>query len=230
MFLGDKFMIITFLRTIILYILIIIAFKIMGKRQIGDLQPSELVITILVSDIATLPIENSQISMFVAMIPIFTLVAFEVIMSYLSIKVPSFRTILTGQPVVLIENGNLNQSVLKNNRFAVEDILEELRLKDIFDIQEVELATIETNGKMSIYKKQEKDTPTREDFKLIPQTKKPSYAIIVDGKINKKNLSICNLTEKWLQSTLEKEKIKSKDVFLMSCDSQCQYSIIKRNI
>jgi len=223
-------MIITFLRTIILYLLIIIAFKIMGKRQIGDLQPSELVITILVSNIASLPIENSQISMFIAIIPILTLVSLEVIISFLSIKLPKFRTFLAGQPLVLIENGNLNQGLLKKNRFAIEDVLEELRLKDVFDIQDVDLATIETNGKMSIYKKQEKEVPTREDFKFIPQTKKPPYAVIIDGNVNLRNLKVCNLTEKWLHSILEKEKIPNKEVFLMMCDCQGKYSIVKRNL
>ncbi|MGL5973372.1 MAG: DUF421 domain-containing protein, partial [Oscillospiraceae bacterium] len=226
---GD-IMIIAFYRTIILYIIIILAFKIMGKKQVGELQPSELVVTILISNIAALPIENSQIPMLVGTIPIFVLVSFEVILSYISLKSPFFRKLITGHPLVLIKDGKIQQKTLKKNRFCVEDIMEELRIKDIFNIADVDLAMIETNGKVSIYKKQDKDLPTREDFGLIPKSKKPAYSIIIDGIIMKDNLKICNLTKDWLNKTLEKENLKPNDIFLMTCDISATYNIVKRTL
>lgn len=217
-------------RTIMLYIIIIIAFKMMGKRQVGELQPSELVITIMVSNIAALPIENMNIPLLSGIFPILILVSFEIIFSFICLKKPKFRKMITGSPAILILDGKIQQQNLLNLRFTLEDLIEELRLKDVFDISEVDSCIIETNGKISVYKKQEKDVVTKEDLQIEPSTKKPSFPIIVDGEINKINLGYCNLTEKWLNNIIEEKQIDIKNIFLLTADAQGQYKIVKREI
>ena len=146
-------MLIVLIRTIILYFIIVLGTRIMGKRQLGELQPSDLVITILISNIATLPIEETEIPLVTGIIPILTLVCFEVFSSALSLKSPLARRLISGRPIVIIQNGRLNQKEMRDLRFSLDDLMEQLRGSGIFDLSEVQLAIVETTGKLSIYQK-----------------------------------------------------------------------------
>ena len=137
-------MLVSFLRTLILYIVVIFGMRIMGKRQLGQLQPSELVITILISNIATLPIENSDVPLILGIIPILTLMCFEVILSVLTLKSIRFRRLIWGNTKILIQDGKIKQQELADLRYSVYDLMEQLRTNGIFDLREVEFALTET--------------------------------------------------------------------------------------
>ena len=150
-------MTIIILRSVIIYLFVVLAVRIMGKRQIGELNPHEFVITILISAVATIPIEESSIPLANSLIPIMVFVSLEVLESAISMKSTKFRNLVQGNPVYVIKNGNLQKEALKKLRFTGDDLLDALRQKDIFDIKEVENAIVETNGSLSIQKKDEQN-------------------------------------------------------------------------
>ncbi len=140
------------IRSVILYVLVIFAVRLMGKRQLGELQPSELVITILVSNIATLPIEDVNIPIIVGVTPILSLVCFEVMVSWINLRLPELRRLISGSPKIIIRNGCIERDIMRELRFSVDDLLMALRSKDIFDIGEVQYAIVETTGSVSVMK------------------------------------------------------------------------------
>lgn len=156
-------MIITFIRTIILYLLVVFSMRIMGKRTIGELQPYELVIDIMISDLATVPMQSTDFPLLSGIIPILTLITLEIFMSYLSLKSRKIRRVLCGEPTTVIKNGEINYKNLKKLRFAHTDLLEELRQGGCDDVKEVKRAVVETNGKLSILLKKENSPLTKAD-------------------------------------------------------------------
>ena len=148
-------------RSLILYVLVIFAVRLMGKRQLGELQPSELVITILVSNIATLPLEDVNIPVIVGITPILSLVCFEVVVSWLNLKSPCIRKITSGSPKIVIKDGKIDPDTMRDLRFSVDDLMMALREKEVFDLDEIQFAIVETTGNISVMKKQEYDTPQR---------------------------------------------------------------------
>ena len=148
-------MTIILIRSVIIYLIVVLAVRIMGKRQIGELNPHEFVITILISAVATIPIQESSIPLSYSVLPIMVFVSFEVLESAVSIKFPAFSAFIDGKPVFVIKKGVVQQKELKRLRFSSEDLNDALRQKDIFDISEVENAIVETNGSLSVQKKNE---------------------------------------------------------------------------
>ncbi len=221
-------MIITIIRTILLYILIIFAVRIMGKRQISELQTSELVITLLISDIASIPMQNTDQPMLSGIIPIFVLIVCEVFVSLIMMKNDRFRSVICGKPVIVINNGNIDQTAMTELRMSTEDLFEQLRQKDIFDISEVAYAVIETNGKMSIMKKPSCDTVKAGQLGVQTKDSGMPAVIVSDGEIADSSMQLCSLTKPWLRTTLIKEKIRLKDIFIMTADRSKHYHIIKK--
>ncbi len=215
---GLLLMSIIFIRSLILYILVIFAVRLMGKRQLGELQPSELVITILVSNIATLPIENPDIPVIMGATPILSLVCFEVIMSWLNLKFPKLRKLVSGSPKIIIREGKVDAQVMKDLRFSVDDLLTSLRGKDVFDIGEVQYAVVETTGNMSVMKKQTDDTPTRKDIGLTPHPKDPPQLVVSDGKILETSLKTLGFDTQWVKNMLSEGNTKLSDVIIMAAD------------
>ena len=219
---------IVMIRTAILYLVIIFALRIMGKRQLGELQPSELVTTILISNIATLPIEDTEIPMTVGIVPILTLMCFEVFTSVLVLKSKKARQIITGNPVIIIRDGKIQQKELERLRLNVDDIMTQLRTQDVFDIEEVSFAIVETTGTLSVYKKFSARGVTAEMLNISGDSADdtPPMIVISDGNVIEKSLSICNLRTEWLSETLEKNNMRPQDIFLMSCDRRANYKIV----
>ena len=163
-------MIITFIRTIILYLLVVFSMRIMGKRTIGELQPYELVIDIMISDLASVPMQSTDFPLLSGIIPILTLITLEVFMSYVSLKSRKFRKFLCGEPTTVIKNGEINYENLKSLRIAHTDLLEELRQEGCDDVKEVKRAVLETNGKLSVLLKEENSPLTKADaIKILSQ-------------------------------------------------------------
>lgn len=206
------------IRSLILYILVIFAVRLMGKRQLGELQPSELVITILVSNIATLPLEDTDIPIIVGVTPILSLVCYEVIISWLILGMPFLRKIISGSPKIIISNGKINRHVLRELRFSVDDLMTAMRGEQIFDLSEVQYAIVETTGSVSIMKKQGKDTPTREDLNIDVDELDPPQVIVSDGETMPTALKSLGYSEEFVRNTAKKSGLKINEIFIMTAD------------
>ncbi len=213
-------MLIVFFRAIILYVLIMFCIRLMGKRQLGELQPSELVITILISNIASLPIEDTGIPM--------TLVGFELILSNISLQSKTFRGFISGHPIVIINNGQIDQKQLRKLRLSIDDLMESLRQNKIFDIRDVEYAIVETTGKISILEKFDSQNATAKMLNIQGESKQPPAIIISDGIIVRSALSSYNITEEWIYKTIRSNYHTLKSVFLMTVDMDKNYFIVPK--
>jgi uncharacterized membrane protein YcaP (DUF421 family) len=202
-----------------LYLLVIFAVRLMGKRQLGELQPSELVITILVSNIATLPIEDVNIPVIVGVTPILTLVCFEVMTSWINLRFPKLRKLISGSPKIVIRNGQIERDILRELRFSVDDLLMALRSKDIFDPDEVQFAMVETTGSVSVMKKQSAETPTRRDMGISSEESDPPVLIISDGIYIEKAMASLKLSRSAVEMLLSANNMRVNDVFIMTADS-----------
>lgn len=207
----------SFFRTLILYILVVTALRVMGKRQLGELQPSELVVAIMISDLASIPISDKSLPLWEGIIPISTLVIVELIFSFLVIKSEFFRTIITGRPAIIVRGGDMQQKVLKRLRLSIDDLLEQLRLMGYSDISEVDTVLLETNGQISVIPKEISRPVTCEDLKLSPQQTHLPHTIIADGKIRASGIKAAGITRGEVLSILKKQGISSpKEVFYMN--------------
>lgn len=222
-------MLVVFCRTLILYAVVIFGMRIMGKRQLGELQPSELVVTILISNIATLPIENTDVPLLSGIIPILTLMSFEVMISYLTLKNNKLRKIISGSPRILIKDGKIDQNEMENIRYSVDDLMEQLRTNGIFDVREVDFALVETTGKLSVYPKTHNQPVTPKTLKMDIQNQNPPTVVVSDGEIITSSMSYCNLTQAQLDKILKKEDIQYKDIFLMTCTPTKDYYIVPQD-
>ena len=200
----------------------------MGKRQISEMQTSELVITLLMSNIASIPMQDTDQSMLSGVIPIMILLSCEILISYLMLKRSSIRRIICGKPVIVINNGKVDQQAMKQLRISTEDLYEQLRQKDVFDINEVAYAILETNGKMSVFKKSMFEPVTPKDMDIKKDENLLQTVIISDGEIARSSMKICSLDADWLYQTLKNENIRLKDIFIMTADKYKNYKIIRK--
>jgi len=221
-------MLVVFFRAVFLYIVVIFSLRLMGKRQLGELQPSELVITILISNIASLPVEDTSIPMILGTIPVFVLVGFEIILSNLSLRSKRFRSFLSGKPVIVIHDGQIDQKELRRIRFSIDDLMESLRQSGIFDLRDVQYAIVETTGTVSVMQKFSAQPVTSEMLGISGEEPSPPSVIISDGQLVKSALSVYSLSEDWLREILRKEHLRIRDIFLMTADVQKNYHIIER--
>ncbi len=212
-------MLVPFVRTLILYILIITAIRLMGKRQVGELQPGELVVTILVSAVASVPLQDVDIPLLHGIVPILTLMAAEVILSGICQNHIKFRRLLTGNPVLVIRDGRLLQPAIHQLRLSIDDILANLRLNGIFDLREIKRAQVETNGQISILLQDDKLPATRSDLGLNIAPSGPFHTLISDGRIISENLQSLGRDDRWLQKVLDAQGVTSpKEVFFFCAD------------
>ena len=218
-------------RTILLYLLIVAGLRIMGKRQIGELQPSELVVTILISNIATLPIQDLDVPLSGGIVPILTIVCFEVFLSGLTMRSRTARRLFCGGPKMVIRDGQIMQKELRNLRFSVEDLIEQLRAAGDFDPREGLFAVVETTGSLSVYPRFSARPATGGDLGMQKDDyiDAPPAVIIDQGKILPASLDYCGVSPVWLRKVLEQEGIAQGDIFLMTCDRRRQYHIVKRD-
>ncbi|WP_080676441.1 DUF421 domain-containing protein [Ruminococcus flavefaciens] len=211
-------MCVVLIRSLILYILVIFAVRLMGKRQLGELQPSELVITILVSNIATLPIEDVNIPVIVGVTPILALVCFEVIVSCINLRSPKLSRLISGSPKIVIRGGCIERDILRELRFSVDDLLMALRSKDIFDLSEVQYAIVETTGSISVMKKSAEDTPSRNDLKIAADCSDPPVLIISDGRYIPQAMESLKLGRSTVEALLKRNGLSADNVFIMTAD------------
>ena len=219
---------ISFIRTILLYIIILLAVKLMGKRQISDLQTSELVVTLLISNIAAIPMQNTGQPMLSGLLPIIVLVCFELFISTFMLKSFKFRQAVCGRPVVIINDGKIVQQAMKNLRLSTEDLSEQLRQLDVFSLQDVAYAIMETNGKLSVLKKPQKQQPDASMLGIVVPDNGIETVVISDGVISDFSLDLCHLSRDWLYGVLQGQNVKLKDIFIMTANKDKNYNIIKK--
>ena len=222
-------MFITLIRTSVLYIFVIAIMRMMGKRQIGELLPAELVVTLLLSEIIAIPMQDNDISLVSAIVPVLVLVGFEILISVISLKSVKIRSLMQGNSIIIIRDGKLDLKKIKELRFTIDDILEALRQKDIFDISKVQYAVVETNGTISVMLKPEYEPVTREDLKLEFEDSGMPCAVIVDGRIIKTDFECCNMTMEKLKKIIKKDKINVDNTLLMTIDKKGNKTIIGKD-
>ncbi len=224
---GD-FMLTTIIRTLILYVAVILSVRIMGKRQIGELQPVELVVTILISEIAAIPIQDNAIPLVNSLVPLMLLTGLEIVSSVFSMKSVRFRLLSEGNPLIVIRNGVLDQRQLKRLRFTVDDILAALTQKDVFDINDVEYAVMETNGSVSVLLKPEKRNTTPENLDIKTVDNGIPCAVIIDGRVIKTAFKDCGINLDELNSILIKHHLKQDELVLLTVDRNKRITAIKK--
>ena len=215
-------MITAFFRTAILYLLLIVGLRLTGKRQIGELEPSELVLTMMISDLATVPMQDFGIPLVNGVIPIVTLLAMSMLLSCVSLRNVRFRTLICGKPAIIIRNGKLQQDAMRHNRLTLDELFEELRTQGVTDISDVKYAVLETGGQLSVLLRTaaQPATPyqlglTYEDDVFLPTV------IINDGRLLRGNLRQTGHDEAWLQAQLSENGVDApSQVFLLSIDER----------
>lgn len=222
-------MLISFVRTGILLIVIVIAVRIMGKRQIGQLQPAELVVTILLSEMAATPMQDNDIPMLNTLVAIAVLVSLEILMSALSMKSLRIRSLLQGNSLIIIRNGQLDQSQMKRLRYTLDDLLEALRQKDVFDISDVQYAIAETDGTLSVLLKPEKRGVTAKDMSVDAADTGIPCVVVMDGNIIRSDFKDCGMNEHKLQSLIDETGERLEDIFLLTVDKCGNYNLVRKD-
>ena len=218
------------IRTIILYLLLMLGLRLMGKRQIGELEPSELVLALLISDLAAVPMQDFGIPLLNGVIPILTLLSISMIISVLNLKSISFRKLICGSPTIVIREGHILQEEMRRTRFTVDELIEDLRQQGVVDLATVEFAVLETNGQLSVllYPEHQPITPKTAQNKKLSDTGLP-IVIISDGRLLENNLRQLGLDRTWLQRRLEENNLASvRSVFLMTVDKQHQLYYLRK--
>ena len=226
-------MLINFIRAIMIYILVLVVMRLMGKREIGQLQPFELVISIMIADLASIPMTDPGVPIFNGLVPILGLLAMHLLITLLNIKSVNLRKITCGKPTILVYRGKIDEEALKKERFTVSELQERLRGKDVFNLGDVEFAILETNGEVSVITKPNKRNLTPEDMNIEADYEGLPYDLIVDGKIMYENLNKIGKDKRWLIKQIEKFKCLPQDVLIATMDGKgnffCQQKERKKN-
>lgn len=216
-------MLVLFIRSILIYIVVLIVMRLMGKREIGQLQPFELVISIMIADLAATPIANSGIPLTNGVIAILGLLFMDLLISILNMKSLKVRHLISGKPSILIYRGKINEEVLRKERFTINELQERLRDKDIMNLGDVEYAILETSGQINVIQKPNKRNTIPEDFNIEPEYEGIPYDLVVDGVIMYDNLKILNKDYKWLKTEVRKFGYTPEEALVVTIDGKGQF-------
>ena len=223
-------MLIIFFRAIILYIFVLIVMRLMGKREIGQLQPFELAIAIMIADLASIPMTDSGIPITNGIISILGLLLMHLVISFLNVKSIKAREIICGKPTILIYRGKIDEKALKKERFTINELEERLRGNTIYNLGDVEYAILETSGQITVIQKPEKRNTIPEDFNIIPDYEGIPYDLVVDGKIMEKNLQAIGKNYQWLKKQVEKFNMKPEEALIVTYDAKGQIFCQKKEL
>ena len=208
-----------FIRTLLLYFILMAGLRVLGKRQIGELEPGELVMTMMLSDLAAVPMQDFGLPLLSGIIPILTLLSLSMLLSLFSLRSIRFRQLACGTPTVLIKRGKLQQQAMRENRFTIDELMEELRLQGYSSITDIKYAILENSGQLSILPWQKKQPVTPEQMELDAADNVTLPTILIsDGRLLQKNLKSCGKDEVWLQKELQRQKLPQNRVFLLTVD------------
>lgn len=216
------------IRTFILYIAVTVAIRLMGKRQIGDMQPSELVITLLISEIAAIPLQDKDQPVISGIVAVFLLVILEIVASAVTVKSFFARKLLSGKSVVIIKNGTVDEQAMRDVRMTVLDLIELLRGQNIFNIEDVSFAVLEANGNLSVLQKGPKQPALAEDLKIKDKPDSLALPVISDGGFVPESLDALSVTKNKVNEILKSNESDIKDVLVMTLDRNGKYNIIKK--
>ena len=212
----------TFVRVSIIYILVLVVMRIMGKREISQMQPFELVIAIMIADLASVPMSDTGIPIFNGIIPILALLLFQLIISIINLRSIKLRQIICGKPQILIYRGKIDEKALKKEKITINELQERLRQNNIFTLGDVEYAILETSGEISVIQKPEKRNTIPEDFNITPEYEGIPYDLRIDGRIMYDNLKKIGKDEIWLKKQVDKFKIKPENALIVTFDGKEQ--------
>lgn len=208
------------IRTVILYFFIVIGIRLMGKRQVGELEPSELVVSLIIADLASVPMQDYGIPLLTGLIPIFVLLSLTMLLSVLTMKNIRLRTLLCGTPSIIIRSGKIDYLEMRRNRLTVDELLEDLRAKGVTDPSQVNYAVLETNGQLSVLPFASQKPPTASQFGIHAQEQELPKILISDGRLLEENLTQLGYDDTWLQKQLkEKHCTSASSVLLLLADS-----------
>ena len=211
-------MILSYLRTIILYLVLILVIRLMGKRQIGQMEPSEFVVTMLVANLAAIPMQDSGIPLFSGFVPIVTVLGVELVLSYLSLRSIPLRKLLCGKPVILIENGKILQDNLRKTRVTLDELTGHLREKDVLDLQTVQYAILETSGNLSVFPYPKHCPPSAKDAGICVGKQYIPLTIVSDGVLLHENLQKAGKDSAWVQKVLQEHCADLQSTWLLTVD------------
>ena len=211
-------MILSYLRTIVLYLVLIAVIRLMGKRQIGQMEASEFVVTMLVANLAAIPMQDSGIPLFSGFIPIVTVLGIELVLSHLSLRSIRLRKLLCGKPVILIENGNILQQNLRKTRVTLDELTGHLREKDVLDLSCVQYAILETNGNLSVFPYPKERPASAKDAGIQARKQYIPLTIISDGVLLMENLKKANKDVSWVRKVLQQHGAEIRDTWLLTVD------------
>lgn len=206
-------------RTVVLYGLLILVIRLMGKRQIGQMEPAEFVVTMLVANLATIPMENPDMPLHSGMVPILTVLALELLLAFLSLRSLLVRKVLCGKPVILIENGKILQNNLRKNRVTLDELTGHLREKDVLDLSSVQFAILETNGNLSVFPYPKERPATAGEAGIQARKQFLPITVISDGKILPDNLEKTGKDLNWVRRVLENRHSTVEDTWLLCVDA-----------
>lgn len=213
-------MILSYVRTIVLYLVLIFVIRMMGKRQVGEMEPAEFVVTMLVANLASIPMQDGAIPLFSGLVPILTVLGVELVISWLTVKSMRMRRLFCGKPVILIENGKIMEDHLRATRITIDELTGHLRQKDVLNIQDVQYAILETNGELSVFVFPEKQPASAEDAHIRVSRQSFPVAVVSDGVVSKENLRALGRGEAWLKSTLKDYRADIAGTLLLMADGE----------
>jgi len=221
-------MLLSYIRTILLYLILIAVIRLMGKRQIGEMEPTEFVVTMLVANLASIPMQDGGIPLYSGLVPILTVLGVELVLSALSLRSVKFRRLLCGKPVILIENGKVMQENLRRTRITLDELTGQLREKDVLDLTTVQYAILETNGNLSVFPYAKYQPPCAKEAGVQVKKQSLPYTLVGDGYLYRQNLPAAGKSEEWVERYLKKQNLDIQDVWLLTVDSNEKTVLIKK--
>lgn len=215
-------MILSYFRTLFLYLVLIFAVRLMGKRQIGEMEPAEFVVTMLVANLAAIPMQDGAIPLYSGLVPILTVLGMELVLSGLILRSVRLRRLLCGKPVILIDNGKILQENLKSARINLDELTGQLRAKDVLDIRTVQFAILETSGDLSVFPYPKEKPASAKDAGVQATGQHLPVTLVEDGYLSRENLERAKKDEKWLEKVLSQHNCGIQDTFLLTVDESGQ--------
>ena len=215
-------MILSYFRTLFLYLVLIFAVRLMGKRQIGEMEPAEFVVTMLVANLAAIPMQDGAIPLYSGLVPILTVLGMELVLSGLILRSVRLRQLLCGKPVILIDNGKILQENLKSARINLDELTGQLRAKDVLDIRTVQFAILETSGDLSVFPYSKEKPASAKDAGVQATGQHLPVTVVEDGYLSRENLERAKKDEKWLEKVLSQHNCGIQDTFLLTVDESGQ--------
>ena len=223
-------MILSYMRTLVLYLLLLVVIRLMGKRQVGQMEPSEFVVTMLVANLASIPMQDGGIPLFSGVVPIVTVLGAELVLSALALKNIRLRKLLCGKPVILIENGNILQQNLRKTRITMDELTGHLREKDVLDLRSVQYAILETNGNLSVFPYPKEMPASAKDAGIRVRKQSLPITIITDGSLMAENLKEAKKDTDWVRRVLQEKDAALSDTWLLTVDSEDHIIFLRKEL